>query len=97
MNVAEKLNAMGWAHGETGGGCTCYSKNTSDPHIGGGHPDGWYWMLTDAMDPIAPTEPDQMITLGLYDEDGMPIIMLTFSLLLILSGLIVIEDFYGGK
>lgn len=92
--VHESLRAKGWAHGETGGGCTAYSLNTSDPHSAANYPDGWYWLMTDAMDPVAPTQSDQMVTVGLYDNDGMPVIDLTVRLSLILSGQLVFEDSY---
>ncbi len=88
-----KLEEMEWHLGETGGGCTAFTKNTDDPSSNGA-PEGWYWLMTDSMDPIAPTESDQMVTVGLYNHDGMPVIDLTVRLTLILSGQLVFEDSY---
>lgn len=93
VSVHEMLTDRGWAHGQTGGGCTAYSKNTNDPSTHG-KPEGWYWLMTDSMDPVAPTKTDQMVTVGLYDHNGMIVIDLTVRLSLILSGQLVFEDSY---
>lgn len=91
--IHDKLSGLGWFHGQTGGGCTAYTKNTNDPSSNGA-PEGWYWLMTDSMDPMAPTKADQMVTVGLYNHDGMPVIDMTVRLSLILSGQLVFEDSY---
>lgn len=92
--VSTILNKLGWTLDQTGGGCTAYSKPTNDPSANG-KPEGWYWLMTDAMDPVAPNRSDQMVTVGLYDNNGQIVIDHTVGLSLILHGDLVYDDSYS--
>jgi hypothetical protein len=92
--VSTLLNDLGWSLGQTGGGCTAYTKPTNDPSANG-KPEGWYWLMTSAMDPVAPTRANEMVTVGLYDNEGQIVIDHTVRLSLILHGDLIYKDSYS--
>ena len=60
QSILDEMDALGFSHGETGGGCTAFTKNDGEA----------YWMVTDVEDPTAPKSPEQSITIGYYNADG---------------------------
>ncbi len=86
-SVEGQLNKQGWELGDTGGGCTAYTRTIDHPN----YPDDWYWMLTKADDPIAPDDAQELVLIGLYDDDGQSVTMLTAKLMDLLDGSLTLQ------
>ena len=67
--VLRMAEAAGLAVVGTGGGCEALQKDA---------PDGGYWWITDAGGAAVPTDPDGMVLLGRYDNEGEEVVCREF-------------------
>jgi len=85
MTLHEDLRELGWAFGQTGGGCTAYTKGVG---MGYAMEAGYYLLMTERDTADAPSDWRQYVTVTLYDDYGEPVFDFNCKLSAILRGTI---------